>query len=219
MPIIVVRNWKSEVARQFGNEMIQWRLRGEDLSQAVMLDQIHMRKLMLAIQSAAVQAGLHGINSQEQVTVSFDQGRILAETPKTTDEQTPMGLVVLEVNGLFATEDRKDTEIFKFLVRVAHAVREVSANDDVEALLCPFPVPFHRSSARPMYYRTGLGTNYGIWHKGKCLGAKISYQETLELLEECKRTAVPSNGHACVSKNGSPRIEYIELPEFSAGIA
>lgn len=217
MPIIVVRNWRSAVAEQFGNQSIHWRLLGEDVAQAVMCDQMHMRKLMLAIQIAAVRAGLHNINRPEQVTVSFDQGRILPEAPVSGGQS--IGRVVLEINGLFATEDRQDTAIYKFLVRVAEVVHEVSEGDSVEALLHPFPVPFHKSSVKPMYYLTGPGMNYDIWHKGACLGANISYKDAYELLQEFRRTTVPGDGHAWVSKDHYPRIEYIEFPEFAHNLA
>ena len=93
MPIIVVRNWPSKVAK------VEARLAAalvDDLIIHVMDDNSYKRKIAEGLRKAVMAAEVPGIDFVELVTVSFDQGRVLE------DDQ----LLVVEVVGLFDRPDR-----------------------------------------------------------------------------------------------------------------
>jgi len=105
MPIINVKNWPSMVAA------LRSGLPSSDtVTREIVIDNLYKQNFAQALRAAVISEDIPGIDDPRLVTVSFDNGRAIAEDI----------LLVIEVTGLFVRPDR--TKVVRD--RLAYALKE-----------------------------------------------------------------------------------------------
>lgn len=108
MPIINVKNWPSKVAeiRPAGSGIPS----SDAVTRTIIADNYYKYNFAKALRGVVLAEDLPGIDDPRLVTVSFDDGRAIAEVM----------LLVIEVTGLFVRPDRTK----KVRDRLAYALKE-----------------------------------------------------------------------------------------------